>query len=122
MRFYQLKLPQALGECSPDFLDTLRAGLLCMPESLYRAYVFQHDEVQSDNDGEGAGVLSFYQFGQDSAMLMDVRNMLAALVNGRIEKEKYHISMVKPPQFAGVGKKKALTFEQLAAMLSGVSS
>lgn len=64
-----------------DLLD----GLELMDESLYREWVLTHPE-RNPEAGENASSeirLSFHRYTQETMLLADMRNMMAAIINSK---------------------------------------
>lgn len=95
---------------------------MAVPESLYRASRLHEMPESERKQDSGGGELSWQGFGQDSMMLMDVRNLLEALLAVESAKAGGHpeTHMLKPPH----GRKPAektedASYESMLRMLSG---
>lgn len=59
----------------PDDLDLLLAGLRLRPESLYRASIFTQNPPRAG--GEERPQLGWFGWDQQTALLLEIRNLLA---------------------------------------------
>ena len=84
---------------APQTLLDLLDGLTGIDGSLYREWRLDHDKPQQ---GGGGGQddwyrLSNHAFTQDTMLLADMRNMLAAQFNAGVEKGSQKVPMVLMP-------------------------
>lgn len=97
-RFYGLTLPDALGVVAPQTLLDLLEGLTGIDGSLYREYRLDHDKPQQGGGGQDDRYqLSNHAFTQNTMLLADMRNMLAAQYNAGLEKGSQKVPMVLMP-------------------------
>lgn len=97
-RYYGLTLPDALSVVNPQTLLDLLEGLTGIDGSLYREWRLDHDKPQQGGGGcDDWYRLSNHAFTQDTMLLADMRNMLAAQFNAGLEKGSQHVPMVLMP-------------------------
>lgn len=105
-RFYGLTLPDDIRQVSPQALLDLLDGLTGIDGSLYREYRLDHDELDTGTSGDGDGYrLSNHAFTQDTMLLADMRNMLAAQFNSQLKKGAPGVPMVMMPGEQGKRRK-----------------
>lgn len=81
-------------------------GLTGIDGSLYREYRLDHDELATGTSGDGGGYkLSNHAFTQDTMLLADMRNMLAAQFNSQLKKGAPGVPMVLMPGEQGKRRK-----------------
>lgn len=91
-------MPDALSVVSPQTLLDLLEGLTGIDGSLYREWRLDHDKPATGTSGGGDGYrLSNHAFTQDTMLLADMRNMLAARFNAGLEKGSQQVPMVLMP-------------------------
>lgn len=91
-------MPDALSAVSPQTLLDLLEGLTGIDGSLYREWRLDHDKLQQGGGVRDDGYqLSNHAFTQDTMLLADMRNMLAAQFNAGLEKGSQHVPMVLMP-------------------------
>lgn len=82
MRFYGLRLPEAIRVEEPGMMLRLMSGLTGIDGSLYREWVITHrpPTVSDDDDDSGEIRLIHHGFTQDSQIMLSIRNMVEMLV------------------------------------------
>lgn len=91
-------MPDVIGVVWPQTLLDLLEGLTGVDGSLYREYRLDHDKPQQDGGGQDDGYqLSNHAFTQDTMLLADMRNMLAAQFNTGLKKDSQKVPMVLMP-------------------------
>ena len=99
-------MPDALSVVSPQTLLDLLEGLTGIDGSLYREWRLDHDKPQQGGGGRDDWYrLSNHAFTQDTMLLADMRNMLAAQFNSQLKKGAPSVPMVLMPGEQGKHRK-----------------
>lgn len=121
-----MDLPEAYRHEDPSLMDRLTAGLELVDESLYRQWVMEHAEQggRAGRDGDEEPRLDFHSWRQETALLLDLRNYAAMLVNSRLEDKAKPMPMIRypgtPQEGGGDTGKHATTLQGLKSLVAGV--
>lgn len=82
-----------------DLLD----GLELVDDSLYREWVLNHPaaDMSSTRRKDEKMRLSYHGYTQETMLLADMRNMLAAIINSKIDPKESKSKQVEPVLFPG---------------------
>lgn len=74
-----------------------------MDESLYREWALNHPatDAASSRGGDGKTRLSYHRWTQETMLLADMRNMLAAIINSKLDPKESKNKQVEPILFPG---------------------
>ena len=92
-----------MRECQPQFLLDLLDGLELVDDSLYREWVLNHPnhDAASASRKDEKMRLSYHGYTQETMLLADMRNMLAAIINSKIDPKESKSKQVDPVLFPG---------------------
>lgn len=109
-----------MRECQPQFLLDLLDGLELVDDSLYREWMLNHpnpDAASTGRKDEGMR-LSYHGYTQETMLLADMRNMMAAIINSKLDPKESKTKQVDPILFPGdkTGGEKRSNASSLNAM------
>lgn len=71
------------GRLNPARAERLLAGLMAMPDSLYRARMLEEAPDESGDGGDGPLTLPWLGWDSKSMVMADMRNMMDALISAK---------------------------------------